>query len=251
MGINRPFRRTCRQFVDGHYAEGGRWAYVMHPKYANSPEQYIRAFLLLQKDMQLLFDYVEPSENNLNCYSYRVHELLLRACIEIEANFKAIFLENSFTKRGEMSMDDYKKIEISHRLSSYQIKIPVWHGSGNVRKPFAAWKEGKSLPWYQAYNQTKHNRHEVFNMATFENMLDAISGLLIVLSSQFFTHEFSPSDMFISWDGPDDDMESAIGSYFRIKFPTDWPEEQRYDFNWQELKNDEEPFVSIDYSKIP
>ena len=88
-------------------------------------------------------------------------------------------------------------------------------------------------------------------MATFENMLDAISGLLIVLSSQFFTHEFSPSDMFISWDGPDDDMESAIGSYFRIKFPTDWPEEQRYDFNWQELKNDKEPFVSIDYSKIP
>lgn len=250
MAINRPYRRICRQFINGKYSLDGGWAYVTHPKYANSPEQYIRAFLLLQKDMQLLFDYVEPSENNLNCYSYRIHELLLRASIEIEANFKAIFLENGFTKRGDMTMDDYKKIEISHRLSSYQIKIPVWHGFGNVRTPFAAWKEGKPLSWYQAYNQTKHNRHEAFSMATFENMLDAICGLLIVLSSQFWTHDFAPSDTLLSIGGPNDGMDSAIGSYFRIRFPTDWPEEQRYDFKWQELEKDENPFDTFDYLKL-
>jgi hypothetical protein len=248
MIIDRPYRRIYRQFVNGKNSE---WAYVTHPKYANSPEQYIRAFLLLQKDLQLLFDYIEPADNNLKCYSYRVHELLLRACIEIEANFKAILFENGFTKRGDTNMDDYKKIETSHRLSSYQIIIPVWHGQGNIRTPFAAWKEGKPLPWYQAYNQTKHDRHEAFSMATFENMLDAVCGLVIVLSSQFWTHEFSASDMLLSWDGPDDSTEFAIGGYFRIKFPSDWPEEHRYNFKWQELKTEEDPFVSFDYSKVP
>ena len=250
MGVNRPFRRTCRQFLEGQYSEGGRWAYVMHPKYANSPEQYIRAFLLIQKDLQILFDYVEPAENNLKCYSNRIHELLLRACIEIEANFNAILFENGFTKR-DMNMHDYKKIETSHRLSSYQIIIPVWRGQGNIRTPFAPWKEGKPLPWYQAYNQTKHDRHEAFSLATFENMLDAVCGLLIVLSSQFWTHDFSPASMVIEWDGPDDGTEYAIGRYFRIKFPSDWPEEQKYDFNWQEIKKEENPFTSFDYSKIP
>src|ERR1051325_5626530 len=121
MGINRPYRRICRPFINGHYGRGGEWEYIIHSKYANSPEQYIHAFLLLQKDLQLLFDYIEPSETNLNCYSYRIHELLLRACIEIEANFKAIFLDNDFTKKGDMmNMEDYKKIEYSHKLSSYQ-----------------------------------------------------------------------------------------------------------------------------------
>ena len=97
------------QIVDGQYSEGGKWEYIKHPKYANSPEQYIRAFLLLQKDLQLLFDYVEPSEINLTCYSYRIHELLLRACVEVEANCKAILLENGYQKDAEMNMTDYKK----------------------------------------------------------------------------------------------------------------------------------------------
>lgn len=249
MAIKRPYRRICRQYVNGQYLKDG-WGYIMHPQYAQSPEQYIRAFLLLQKDLQLLFDYVEPSETNLKCYSYRIHELLLRACIEVEANFKAIFVENGFVKHDDMTMKDYRKIEASHKLSSYEVKIPVWHGSGSIRTPFAAWKAAKSLSWYSAYNQTKHNRHEAFSMATFENALDAVCGLLVVLSSQFYDQDFSPSDTLLSVGGPNDGMESAIGSYFRIKFPTDWPEEQRYDFDWQDLKHEEDPFEKFDYSSI-
>jgi hypothetical protein len=34
-------------------------------------------------------DYVEPADQNLNTYSFRIHELLMRACIEVEANCKA------------------------------------------------------------------------------------------------------------------------------------------------------------------
>ena len=247
MTINRPYRRICRQYVNGRYLQDG-WGYIMHPMYAQSPEQYIRAFLLLQKDLQLLFDYVEPSEINLSCYSYRIHELLLRACIEIEANFKAILSENGYQKQDDMNMKDYRKIEASHRLSSYEVKVPVWHGSGNIRIPFATWKEGKHLSWYNAYNQTKHNRHESFRMATLENALDAVCGLLVVISSQFYDQDFSPAATLLSVGGPNDGMESAIGNYFRIKFPTDWPEDQRYDFKWKDLEKEEDPFEQFDYS---
>jgi hypothetical protein len=69
MSVTRPYRRTCRQFVDGGYIEGGRAGYMRHPKFAQSPEHYVRAFLILLKDLQELFDYVEPADKNLDCYS--------------------------------------------------------------------------------------------------------------------------------------------------------------------------------------
>ena len=65
MPVDRPYRRTCRQFVDGHYTRGGRGQYIVHPRFAQSPEHYVRAFLILLKDVQELFDYVEPADKNL------------------------------------------------------------------------------------------------------------------------------------------------------------------------------------------
>jgi hypothetical protein len=146
MPIDRPYRRTCRQFADGSYDEGGRSLYIEHPKFANSPQQYIRAFLLIQKDLLELFDFVEPSDKNLNCFSYRIHELHTRTCIEIEANCKAILTENGYAKSGNLNMPDYKKLNATHRLSSYEIKLPLWHGTRGTRAPFLPWGSDGGLP---------------------------------------------------------------------------------------------------------
>lgn len=253
VGLTRPLRRTCRPFTDGSYSEGGRWRYILHPKYAQAPDKYIRAFLLLQRDLQLLFDYIEPAETNLQCYSYRTHELLLRACIEVEANCKAILVENGYDTGGRnMNIYDYRKVNQTHRLSSYEVRVPIWSGQSDIRRPFHAWDSSRNSPllWYQAYNASKHDRHSQFEEATFKNMLDAVCGLLVILSSQFYDQDFSPSDSLLSVGGPNDGMESAIGGYFRIKFPSDWPDDQKYNFEWQELQTVNEPFDTFDYSAI-
>jgi hypothetical protein len=250
MPANRPLRRTCRQFVDGKYAEGGRSRYIVHPRFAESPEHYVRAFLLLQKDLQELFDYVEPADTNLACYSYRIHALLLRACVEVEANCKAILTENGYARAGDWNMGDYKKIQPTHLLSAYEVQIPNWTGTRALRKPFAPWQAGASLPWYQAYNTTKHDRHSKFAQATFEQMIDACCGLLVVLSAQFETYDFSSGDTLLALEGPGDGMESGIGGYFRVRFPANFPAEMRYDFNWKNLKDEEDPFQTFDYSTI-
>ena len=96
---------------------------MLDPRYAQDPEHYVRAYLLLQKDLEELFDYVEPSDQNLNCYSYRTHELLLRACVEVEANCKAILLENGYPKpRDDMNRNDY----IKHRewFRPFAVAVP-------------------------------------------------------------------------------------------------------------------------------
>jgi hypothetical protein len=247
MSVSKPFRRTIRQFIDGKYAEGGRWGYVRHPQFAAEPEHYIRAFEVIQKDLMELFDFIEPSDTNLQCYSYRVHELFMRTCIEIEANFKAILTENGYARSGDWNMTDYQKCEASHLLSSYEIKLPVWRGAQHTRRPFANWMTGGSLSWYQDYNAAKHSRHGNFERANFSNLLDSLAALVAVLSAQFWTENFSPSSGFLALEGSRDGLAEAIGGYFRVKFPQNWPINQRYDFDWATLRITSDPIQNFPY----
>lgn len=252
MAIKKPYYRNCRQFVDGHYSEGGRWQYMVHPDYAQSPEHYIRAFILIQKDLQKLFDYIEPADANMNCYSYRIHELFMRTCIEIEANCKAILRENIYSKKKDLNMSDYQKLNITHRLSSYRVKLPIWDGKLSIRQPYKNWANGMVLTWYKDYNGAKHDRHNEFKRANFENLIDAVCGLLVILSSQFHTNDFSPGPTLLACEGGyhQDGMDCAIGDYFRISFPSDWSEKDCYDFNWQDMQNEQHLFQKINYDEF-
>jgi len=152
--------------------------------------------------------------------------------------------------QGDWNMSDYKKIERTHLLSAYEVKAPNWSGTRATRSPFSAWGSGGSPPWYQAYNTTKHDRHSQFGEATFDHLIDACCGLLVLLSAQFWTNDFSPGNSFLALEGPGDGMESGIGGYFRVRFPANWPNDLRYEFDWQKLKSEPDPFQTIEYSKI-
>jgi hypothetical protein len=248
VALAKPFRRTCRQLADGSYANGGHGRYVTHPAHAKSPEHYVRAFLVLQKDLQELFDYVEPSDQNLACHSFRIHELLMRACMEVEANCKAVLTENGAALGENPNMLDYRKLEASHKLSGYTVSVPTWHGERAKRTPFANWTnaDNQRLPWYYAYNMTKHNRATNFHEATFEHMLDAVCGVVALLSAQFYTEDFSNSDVLLAVGRSRDGMTSAIGGYFRVAFP-EWEEADRYEFDWAALANEDDPFANFPY----
>jgi hypothetical protein len=250
MSVTKPFKRACRQFMYGGYSKGGCSDYIKHPKYANTPTHYIRPFLLLQKDLQQLFDYIEPADSNKGCYSYRLHELLLRVCVEVEVNFKAILQENIYSKAPrKWDIADYQKINRSHHLSSYRVLVPYWDGK-TKRAPFMSWNRNQPLKWYQAYNDVKHNRCANFALASLNNVIDAMCGLVVILSAQFYTYDFSPGPSLILQEGPNDGTESAIGDYFRVCFPTDWPKYLRYDFIWQDIQQESDPFNKFDYDKI-
>jgi hypothetical protein len=246
-GVKRPYRRTVRAFANGTYT-GGDQRYVLHPKFAQDTDMYARGFLLLQKDLGELFEYIEPSDQNGQCYSFRIHELLLRACVEVEANCKAILKENGYRKRGNWTMSDYKKINVSHHLSSFDVELPVWQGTKKIRKPFKMWGSDGRLPWYQAYNETKHDRHIGFAKATLDHVIDAVCGVLTMLCAQISTAQY---DYLMTVSGPPGDFQTVIGRYFLVRFPDDWPEEERYDFSneWSAyLRHEDDPFQNFPYT---
>lgn len=41
--------------------------------------------------------------------------------------------------------------------------------------------------------------------------------------------------------------EPALGGLFHIEFPDDWSDEEKYDFNWSDLKTQADRFQKIDY----
>lgn len=250
MTIAKPFKRTVRQLVDGSYQNSGNGRYVQHKEFASDSRHYLRGFQILQKDLIELFDYVEPANPNLACYSYRILELHTRFCIEIEAHCRAILSENGYApanrNAADWNMGDYRKIEDSHRLSAYTVRLPVWHGAGGDHTPFAPWANGGPLPWYQAYNGTKHSRHDNFHLGNFGNLLDAACGLVAILSAQFLNEDFGPS-ILVAENGTTDGFEYATGGYFLVKYPDNWPANERYEFNWQTLQDDPNPFSSFQY----
>ena len=80
----------------------------------------------MQNDLVRLFEIIEPADVNLSTYSYRTHALLIRSCIEAEANFKAILKENMYrpaNRKGDPIHDkrwnikNYRIINKTHHLS--------------------------------------------------------------------------------------------------------------------------------------
>ena len=212
MTLSRPYIRTVRQLVDGSYRNSGHGRYVEHPVYARDADKYVRAFLLLQKDLLTIFDYIAAADTNLPAYSFRTHELLMRACIEVEANFNGILRDNGYAKASNFNMSDFHKVEPTHRLSGYKVKVPYWEGAQSVRRPFASFKlepgQKPSPNWYRAYNSTKHDRHENFANANLESALDAVAGLVVLLSAQYMGEDFSSRSIRFVSESP---FENASG----------------------------------------
>ena len=262
-----PFHRTYRRIKpcikpgqSGYYG----WAYLEDPQYAKNPEHYVRAFTLIQNDLQSIFEYIEPSDEGRAAYSYRIHALFMRACIEIEANFKAILEENTFTQPTRwLNINDYRRVDVTHHLSSYEVILPIWNGTSPIFKPFEPWRAWRglpkpkdidlSLPWYRDHNLSKHDRQDEFKKANFENLVMAVAGLLVPISSQFRNRDFGAGSVMLpvkeEWYHLP--IEAATGSLFRIKYPDDWLEEELYDFDWMVLKNQKDRFEKINFDAIP
>ncbi len=146
--------------------------------------------ILIQKLQEILL-YIEPSEEGLKAYSHKIKELLILACTEVENSFKYYNLGNN------QKTSDYIKILKVVDLTKYKISLV---GYANPYKccPFKNWNDAeptKSLPWYDAYNNIKHNSSKNFNLATFENCLNAIAAKLIL-----FAIRYSPMSLYNEFD---------------------------------------------------
>lgn len=265
MPLEKPYFRCYRPNFKNKSLE-----YLRDKRNVEYPYDYVNKLDILDDRLKKIFEFIEPSETNKNTYSVQISSLLLDVCTTIEANFRGILDKNKYAKNiSKCNMCDYFLIEESHHLSNYEIKIPFWKSDnctkrndweegGKIRRPFRKWgsKTYRKLDWYNAYNQVKHNMVENFKMATLDNLVEAFSALHIIMCAQFYDISIiTPSDLnnpSLMGDFPsfeDKPYISTITGNFLIKIPRDkdWKDNDKYSFDWNNIKNEVEPFNKYPY----
>lgn len=173
-------------------------------------QSFVAMKLLLTK-MQDVFETVEPSQANLQTYGHKIRELLLLAAMEVEASWAAVLKANNYTG-NRLTTKDYVKLLTPMCLDSFSLNLRSYHEFPTIA-PFKSWtvqSPTQSLEWYDAYNQTKHNREECLGVATLERAVNAVGAAAVMFYAQFgykFQH--------------DDEKRSLIQSIFKLKIDHD------------------------------
>jgi hypothetical protein len=134
---------------------------------------------------------IYPFGPNLNAYGHDIRNLIILACTELETSWRAILEENGIApingKPTSWSTKDFIKLLDPLKLREYEIFFPdyPWLPPFN---PFKDWDRAnptKSLAWYDAYNQVKHDREKHFEQAKLEYAFMALSACAVMLFAQF------------------------------------------------------------------
>lgn len=129
---------------------------------------------------------VHPERQNLSVYGHEIRNLLMLACTEVETNWKGVLAANSATGR---STKDYVKLAAPMRLGEYIVILEQYPWLPPVT-PFKDWNASatsptKALPWYDAYNDAKHDRETKFARASLEFAISAVAACLVMIVAQF------------------------------------------------------------------
>ena len=162
------------------------WPFEETPYYAQILSAQ-RQFELLCDDLNEIFTFVEPTENNSAVYSHRLRNLLIVAATEFEAQCVGVLTANNVQPLGSFfNTRDYVRLLPIFQLEKYRFGLSMF-SKYSAFKPFEDWSVQNptgSLPWYHAYNKTKHNRESNFDVATLDNAIQAVAGCFCMMLSQ-------------------------------------------------------------------
>lgn len=241
MHIEKPYRRIYRPettlFSGGDFENN----YIVDQRNTKDLWTNYRAMRLLEKDIHLLFEFVEPANENANCFSSRSYDLLIRACTEFESQCKIVLISNGYNKKGNFNILDYYKLNKAMRLSEYSVHYSFWRDTGKTFYPFKQWEKDHTLSWFQDYNKVKHNRFIEFQKANIINLMLAFSGLLCLLYAQFGFYGITTASSISR-------AERGVrvsDTPFWIS-PPNW-EHEHYNFEWKKLVTFPDPYKFFDF----
>ncbi len=118
--------------------------------------------------------------------------LLLTACTEVESQWAGIlrahrYEQQTCRKQRTWSTNDYVKLFHPLQLNRWHIDFPGIP-SNSMIAPFHGWdaeRPTQTLPWYSAYNETKHDRETKLEEATLKMAIEAVAAAGIMVAAQF------------------------------------------------------------------
>ncbi len=134
-------------------------------------------YLILEEKFEKSTRYVQLSSDNYATYSIEFVNQIQTICSEVDVVMKIM---SGLEEKERCTIKDYAEII----LKKYR-EIVEWEivAKGIRCKPFEGWETNnasKSLPWWNAYNNVKHNRNINLKEANLKNVLHSLMGLYLL-----------------------------------------------------------------------
>jgi hypothetical protein len=203
---------------------GEKWSPTLHNDPVGAVRLGFQSVGLLLDRLRAIFRTVQPEEANRRAYGHQMRELLMLAATDVESSWRAILRENQLDPPGpkRWTTREYVRILSPLRLETWSVTMPLYPRYGRIT-PFAGWNPDEpsgSLPWYSAYNATKHDREGELARADLENVVSAVAAAYVMLLAQVGPHSLSAGEYM-----PRD---------FAIEAAPEWPLGETYvpPFRW-------------------
>lgn len=143
--------------------------------------EHWKYYLLLEKRFLNSLEYVELDMDNYNCFSMEFSSLLLLVGSELDAVFKIFCGFNVFDRK---TITDYAGYAFSNNVSDDIVNQIILIQKYDMSiQPFRDWNcasPAKSLDWWTAFTDIKHNRSCNLKKANLQNVLNMLGALFFI-----------------------------------------------------------------------
>lgn len=142
-------------------------------------QNHWRYYLMLEKRFMESIDYVELHKDNFNTFSNGYALLIQAIGAELDTVFKEFCGYNTYDRK---TIADYAQYILSNKPNIINIKILLLEYDIEIQ-PFQTWntnQPAKSLDWWTAFTDIKHNRFEQLKQANQEYALNILGALFLI-----------------------------------------------------------------------
>lgn len=147
----------------------------------------LRQLEIVLDDLDSVFKTIAPCRANKKAYGHALRNIILISCTEIDMMMKHIMERNHYKQnKDHYSTKDYIKLLNALRLNQYQVGFKRFNSS--IYSPYWRWNNSattKSLWWYDAYNEVKHDREMNFKRANLGNAINSVMAFAVLLIAQY------------------------------------------------------------------
>lgn len=178
---------------------------------------YWNVYMNLEKEMMVLSNLIHIDDFQINIYSIKIAELLLRTVVEVESISKALYFDNGGSKFDDSNLffdtDCIDFLENKWILSKKEVYVtsPFFYFTLDENKILTPLKKANkrghsSADWMKAYQAVKHNRATSLAKANIKHLIRALAALYLL--NLYYKDE----EVFLGNDSTASTFDRSIGS---------------------------------------
>lgn len=152
---------------------------------------YWSVFKNLEKELIELSNQIHIDDNQLNVYSVKISELLIRTVVEIESIVKELYFRIGGTKLNDKNLyfdtDCIQLLDEKWKLNKKRVFVSAFNfylinDENKILTPLkkASKRGSSSASWQIAYQAVKHNRVSNLSKGNLKNLINGLAALYLL-----------------------------------------------------------------------